>query len=56
MAQVLKWRRDYAQRRKHVICEILMCEFKTLGVVVMQEIVEVEIEDVSQLDDSAANF
>lgn len=39
-----------------MICEILMCEFKTLGVVVMQEIVEVEIEDVSQLDDSAANF
>jgi hypothetical protein len=33
-----------------------MCQLKTLGVVVMQEIVEVEIEDVSQLDDSAANF
>lgn len=39
-----------------MICAILMCELKTLGVVVMQEIVEVEIEDVSQLDDSAANF
>jgi hypothetical protein len=39
-----------------VICAILMCQLKTLGVVVMQEIVEVEIEDVSQLDDSAANF
>jgi hypothetical protein len=48
--------RDYAKRRKHVICAILMCQLKTLGVVVMQEIVEVEIEDVSQLDDSAANF